>query len=108
MASAVYLWGKALDKHYFYELFVGYCKKICFEGAINNHSPQYINLLNELLLFDTNQSHDKFAMFSLNSVPYSKKLYLINYMTSGGSEREKIRVVMEEKGIRILDPSILE
>lgn len=53
---------------------------MCFEDKLSDQHPQYITLLNLLLIYDVNDDHSKFIMYSLHHLPFSKALYMLNLM----------------------------
>lgn len=51
--------------------------------------------------------HRGFLMESLQRLPYSKNLYLLNLLAADAPNRAKLITIMQEKAIRVLDPSVL-
>ncbi len=86
-----------------FDYFSTVAKKVCFQQRFCDQKPEFITLLCELLVYDT-EDHSKFIMFSLQHLPFSKKLYLLNLLLTGDAiERRKLAAIIEEKGIRILN-----
>ena len=104
MVSCLFLIEKGINNDHFYQYFCGYGKEICFEDKLNDQHPQYISLLNQLLIYDVNQKHNQFHMFSLNNLPFSKNLYLLNLLSANNSiEKQKMITLIHEKSIRIMN-----
>jgi hypothetical protein len=79
--------------------------RVCWEGE---QHPEWTVLFNEILRYDVHMDLRGFLMGSLQRLPYSKNLYLLNLLTADAPTRYKLTAIMQEKAIRILDPSILQ
>lgn len=79
--------------------------RVCWEGE---QHPEWTVIFNEILQHDVHMDQRGFLMESLQRLPYSKNLYLINLLAADAPTRTKLKAIIQEKAIRILDPSILQ
>lgn len=66
--------------------------RVCWEGE---QHPDWTTLFNEILRYDVHMDHRGFHMESLQRLPYSKNLYLINLLAADAPTRTKLTAIMQ-------------